>query len=427
MNSAVSIQLKRVCVVLGMTASLASAYEAGPGNGDGTPWWENTEVSLELTLRQQAWSSDYAGGSPPYNARGTRQQSQYEAYVTVQSQITDNVGATIQIASGYGSNPITSHFQAMDDKFASDDLWLRQAYVNWQPPQVEGANVFAGKMPNIFYRAGGNQVIWDYHVTHEGAAANHSTSIFGDATTTLNTNVGAFWVEEGHNDPSTSSSPAPDVMLYVAQAYLARQLDETSRCLAGASFYSYSNIINQGGFGVVVILVTVGLLLLAAVAAAAYVGVSTWLSAGPRGVQFTSDFDLVELFAECTREINGMPCMLFGTWINNTSAGQSTDDDTAWSIGGRINKAEAPGSWEAGYDYRDIERDSVPGIFTDHYFVGGGVGMGGMGSTGHNFTAAYQCAKNVQVACRLILSEIKGSSSDDDFTLFQVDLRLRTP
>ena len=406
MNSAVSIQLKRVCVccvVLGMTASLASAYEAGPGNGDGTPWWENTEVSLELTLRQQAWSSDYAGGSPPYNARGTRQQSLYEAYVTVQSQITDNVGATIQIASGYGTSSmpvITSNFQPMEDRFSNKDLWLRQAYVNWQLPQCEGTNVFAGKMPNIFYRAGGNQVIWDYHVTHEGAAANHSTSIFGDATT-LNTNVGAFWVEEGHNDPSTSSSPAPDIMLYAAQAYLARQLDETSRCLAGASFYSYSNIINQGGFG----------------------GFGNSNSGGT----LDNDFDLVELFAEFSREINGMPCMLFGTWINNTSASISTDDDTAWSIGGRINKAEVPGSWEAGYDWRDIERDSVPGIFTDHYFVGGGVGMGVMGSTGHNFTAAYQCAKNVQVACRLILSEIKGSASDDDFTLFQVDLRLRTP
>ena len=34
----------------------------------------------------------------------------------------------------------------------------------------------------------------------------------------------------------------------------------------------------------------------AAAVAAAYVSVGTWLSAGPRGVQFTSDFELVELF-----------------------------------------------------------------------------------------------------------------------------------
>ncbi|MBI3974903.1 MAG: hypothetical protein HY334_00755 [Armatimonadetes bacterium] len=45
------------------------------------------------------------------------------------------------------------------------------------------------------------------------------------------------------------------------------------------------------------VLVALALGLLAAVAAGAYyVSVQTWLSSGPRGVQFTSDFELVELF-----------------------------------------------------------------------------------------------------------------------------------
>jgi len=46
-----------------------------------------------------------------------------------------------------------------------------------------------------------------------------------------------------------------------------------------------------------IVVVAIGLALLAVAAAAAYyVSVRTWLSAGPRGVQFTNDFGLVELF-----------------------------------------------------------------------------------------------------------------------------------
>lgn len=46
-----------------------------------------------------------------------------------------------------------------------------------------------------------------------------------------------------------------------------------------------------------IVLIAVGLALLAAAGAAAYyVSTNTWLSAGSRGVQFTNDFELVELF-----------------------------------------------------------------------------------------------------------------------------------
>jgi hypothetical protein len=49
-----------------------------------------------------------------------------------------------------------------------------------------------------------------------------------------------------------------------------------------------------------------------------------------------------------------------------------------------------------------------------------------MGSRGHSFNASYQCAENVEVAARFILTEHLGSSGspDDDFNLFFIDLIL---
>ena len=348
-------------------------------------------VGFELTLRQEAFSAE------DHADRGTSQTSEYQALINFQSRIQDNVSAKIQIASGYGSGstrPITSNFQQMEGQFSSKDLWLRQAYVNWQPSQVEGSNVFAGKIPNIFKCVGGhhgNQLIWDYDVMHEGAAGNYVKSL--DDSTTLNTNAGAFWVEEGWS----SSSPAPDIMLYAAQAYVVRRFDETSRCLAGASFYSYSNIINQTGFA---------------------------SGNTETGGRLANDFDLLELFAECSREINGIPCMLFGSWVNNTAA-VSSNQDTAWIIGGSFDPCPL---WTLGYDYRDVEADSVIGLFTDNYFVHGGVGANGAGSRGHSFTGSYHYSENIELACRVIISEDLGSGSgpDEDFNFLFVDLVFNT-
>ncbi len=48
-----------------------------------------------------------------------------------------------------------------------------------------------------------------------------------------------------------------------------------------------------------VLIIVLALVLLACAAAAVYyVSTQTWLSTGPRGVQFTDDFDLVELFRD---------------------------------------------------------------------------------------------------------------------------------
>ncbi|MCH8216134.1 MAG: putative porin [Planctomycetes bacterium] len=404
MNSAMRVQLKRVCVccvVLGMTTCVSGAYTNGDSDGDGTPWYENIDVSFDLTLRQEVENREYG----VYDALGTRNSSQYEAHLNIHSQIADNVSANLQLATGYSNGsmmPLTSHYQRFEDKFSSKDVWFSQVYLNWQPSQVPGADVFAGKIPNIFERVGGNQVIWDEDVNPEGVGVNFLRSL--DDSTNFHANGGVFAVEEAWG-PGPASPPAGDVTLFAGQLAVDRQFNETACGLAGVSYYSYSNIVNQGGFA----------------------------NGNSQATGLANDFDLLELFAEYGSEINGMPCMLFGTWINNLGAdtmgpGVGENGDTAWSIGGRINKAEAPGSWEVGYDYRDIEADSIVGIFTDDAFGGTGMAAGGRGSSGHNFTGAYQYHRNIQVACRLLFGEVDDSSGGShDFNLFRLDLRVKTP
>ena len=134
----------------------------------------------------------------------------------------------------------------------------------------------------------------------------------------------------------------------------------------------------------------------------------------------TSDFDdvfnIVELFGELGTTIDsGIPISFYGVYANN--AGTNTDEDTAWMIGTKFNKAKEPGSWELGYNYRDLQANSVTGL-TDSDFIGGGTR-----GRGHEFKAKYQINKNVQGALTYIFAERDRSAGDDlDYNRLMADV-----
>jgi hypothetical protein len=112
------------------------------------------------------------------------------------------------------------------------------------------------------------------------------------------------------------------------------------------------------------------------------------------------------------------PVSVFADWVNNVDA--VTNQDTGWLVGFTFNKASAPGSWQFGYDYRDLQADAVVGAFTDSDFIGGGTG-----GQGHRFTFAYQIAKNVQAAATYLHDTIDQPGDDLDYSRFQADLALK--
>ncbi|MHC4153193.1 MAG: putative porin, partial [Planctomycetota bacterium] len=89
--------------------------------------------------------------------------------------------------------------------------------------------------------------------------------------------------------------------------------------------------------------------------------------------------------------INGqMPISFYGVFANN--AGTNSGHDDAWMIGTIVNKAKVPGSWELGYNYREVQANSATAL-NDSDFIDGGTG-----GKGHEFKAKYQILKNVQGA-----------------------------
>jgi len=84
--------------------------------------------------------------------------------------------------------------------------------------------------------------------------------------------------------------------------------------------------------------------------------------------RYQYDYQLVEAFGEYTTTLGETPVAFYGNYVVNTAS--SVKNDTGWLIGTTYNKASAPGTWQVGYEYVDVESDATLGRFTDSDFTG---------------------------------------------------------
>ncbi len=320
-----------------------------------------------------------------------RHRNRIRARLGLKAEINDEWDLGFRVASGT-ADPVSTN-QTLDEAFSDKPLWLDRAYFNYHPGCIEGLDVLAGKFGVPFHKVGKNQLIWDGDLNVEGGGVQYAHRL--NKRTGLYFNGGGFWVNE--------ESSSADASLWGLQAYIKHQIDEPSYILAGVSYFDYGNIQGHGSF------------------ADEWDGEhdlfgNTPLAGDPNA--FGSDFDLFEVFVEYATQVCETPVAVWGDWVKNTAA--STSEDTGWLVGGRINKAKAPGSWEVSYDYRDVELDAVVGQFNDSDFIGGGTG-----GKGHRFGFAYALAKNTTAALTYFLNEYEGRKSDEDYDRLQADIKLK--
>jgi len=327
------------------------------------------------------------------SASSDRHRNRIRARLGLTAKVNDEWDLGFRIATGNGEvsgDPVSTN-QTFDEAFSKKPIWLDQAFAAYHPQWFEGLIGIAGKMENPFYRPGKNELIWDSDLTPEGAALTYTRPF--DEKTSLNLAAGGFWVNE--------ESTGGDTSLWGFQGYLKRQIDEPTYVLAGAGWYDYGNIQGEESL-----------------AdewdddATAFFG-----NTATAGDVFAYDYDLLELFAEFGTAVRALPLAVFGQYVQNTAV---DDEDTGWLLGGRINHAKDPGSWQFEYDYRDLELDAVVGQFTNSDFVGGGAG-----GQGHRFAFTCMVAKNVAAGLTYYLDEYDGRKGDADYSRLQADLGIK--
>ncbi len=376
-----------------LTQKIEQVAETAEKQSSGLPdvlkWAEKVKISGDLRYRHEHIDEESAGSARWKNGRD---RHRIRARLMLEAFLNDDWSLVFRLASG--SAEPTSANQTFDSSFDSKAIWLDLAYFDWHPSSVSGLDVYGGKIKNPFYKVGKNQLIWDGDMTPEGIAASYEIPLGGSDS--LRLAGGGFWVDE--NVGSTSD----DIGLWGGQAYWKHTTQNKDTVILGASYFDFSNIEGQGDLP------------------SSWGGKSNFLGNTVSNGTYASNFDLVEVFGEYSTKLGGTPLSLHGNWVKNVAA--ATSEDTGWLVGLTVGKAKEPGSWQFGYNYRDLEADAVVGALSDSDFIGGGTD-----GKGHVFGVTYQVAKNVQAGLTYFLNEDTANSQgrDLDYHRLQADLKFK--
>jgi hypothetical protein len=306
-----------------------------------------------------------------------RDRNRIRARIGITGDVTDDVEVGFRLSSG-GTNPVSGN-QNLDTGFSRKSIGFDLAYFKWK--FTDQLTVSGGKIPNPFYRAGGNGLIWDSDLNPEGLAL----AIGGGA---LSASVAGLWVEE--------RSGSSDSMMLGAQLTYAAALGSGAKLKVGGSYFDYLKAQGSTPF---------------------FNGSGAGNLLDING-NYPTDFNELELFAELSTQLADQPLVVFLDYVTNTEA---TNFDTGWAVGAKYGKASDPGTWEAGYTYHDLEANAVIATFSDSDFGGGGTD-----GRGHIFRAGYALNKKMKLALTYFLNE-RGVNAGNkrDFDRLALDMNFK--
>jgi hypothetical protein len=277
----------------------------------------------------------------PEEAATDQDRQRIRARFGLVAKINDSLSATIQLATGGGTNDPRSTNQTLGSGWDRKQVALDLAYADWK--FADGFNLQLGKMPLPFVRAPG--YMWDGDLTPEGGAVKFASGPFF-------ANAFGYWLSE--------RSTATDTSLLGAQFGLTSTLGSTKLTAAAAYFdvgpvqghvtatpTGCATAFNPAFFG------------------GAQGNTTVTVAGCPR---LANDFNNVELLGTAEFKLGSLPLVVFADYLQNQEADEF---DTAYAAGITLGRASAAKSWEFGYVYQVVEKDSQFGQFIDSDFGGG--------------------------------------------------------
>lgn len=318
-------------------------------------WTKNTKISGDFRYRYENIESD---------SLNTADRQRVRLRVGASGKINEYVDYGVRLATGGAS--ATSANENIDGT-TKKEIRLDQYYVNMHHDSFKGANLYLGKMPQPWI--GRTGLIWDGDLNPEGAALTYTRQF---QNLKLSANGGSFVITERKGD---------DVELWAGQLVADTKIGETKVQLGVSDFYfDKADTVALGGNNTA-----------------------------------NSDFHLLEGFGSVGFKIGDLPVSFNGQYVVNTEA--ATDQDTAYLVGFSVGKAKDKGTWEAGYNWRDVQRDAVIDAFNDSDFANGTTGH-----HGHSFWAKYQIAKNLQAGATYLMAV---NNAGNDINTLQLDLNFK--
>jgi hypothetical protein len=309
------------------------------------------------------------------------------------AKVNDTIKTELQVASAEGNDPRSSN-QTLTGENTRKPLYIDLAYAEWQA--LPDWKLTAGKMKYPWVRPG-QSVLFDGDVNPEGLAVNFAHGDFF-ASTFYN-----ILEERGAAGEST---------MFGGQVGWKPALG-AGRLTLAASFFDLNSVQHRNPFFNAASngnsTTTVG----------CFAGQSPCLS---------NDYNLIEGLAEYSVPVAGRPLVLYVDYIKNDAAINSLD--TAYSAGFLYGRASDPRTWEIGYFYQKVEKDSLYAQYTDSDY-----GAGNTDAKGGVLKFGYAFAKNFTLNGTYFLNKTNmdapvtvagvGSVFDRDYKRLQVDFNFK--
>jgi len=363
-------------------------------------WLQTTKFGGDLRIRYQREDQENA-----MHRERTRIRLRYG----LESKPTDNLKIGARLATG--ENKVngpeqTSTNASMAKTFNGKEVWVDRAFLEYTP--LDNLKLVGGKMANPFWTT---DLVWDSDINPEGGALVFTPKIAG---IDYFVNLAVFPLEE-------SSSTQDDAVMIGGQIGSALQIGKRPAKI-GLAYYDFHNVANKT-FGY------------ATASASPYNTVQGALSPnynpGNRNTTFTStssgvnlnalqyDFNVLDIqLSYSPLDVPlldwTLPLEFYGNFARNMSS-EVKKKHSAWLGGLKLGKAKDKGTWEIGWNYREIEQDSVICFLNDSDFLGGGVN-----SKGHKFNLTYAVLPNSTLGLAFLKTrQLSGTRNIND--MLQID------
>ncbi|MEY4760258.1 MAG: hypothetical protein RLZZ200_114 [Pseudomonadota bacterium] len=306
------------------------------------------------------------------------------------AKVNDTIKTEVQLstseAAAVGAADPRSPNQTLTGENTRKGIYVDLAYVEWQP--TANLKVTGGKMKYPWARPAGNSYFFDNDVNPEGLAVGYSNGgLF----------VNGFYNLLEERGPAAATLATPRVAnaestLAGAQLGYKFTLSDSTKLTLATAYFSYNAI--QGWNGAY---------------NGGYNGNTTMATGCHNGLTacYAYDYRIWETFGELSTTLANRPLVLHVDYANNSEAGNGLD--TAYSVGATYGKASDPHTWEIGYSWNHIEKDSLYGQYIDSDFGGGN-----SDAEGSVIKAAYAPAKNWTLNATYFLNQ---TNIDKTFTV----------
>ena len=383
----------------------SQALKPLPGSGAMPEWVQRIRWGGDMRLRYQGDiydknNADLLKPDEPtelMNTKNNQNRFLVRARLKLEAQVSDEVRATVRVAGGKQTNPVSTN-DLLGDYYDKKGLWLDQAYLRWQP--VRELTFTGGRVPNPWFYS---NLVWDDDLNFDGVAANYT----GKVSETFSGFLTAAAFPLQNVEVSSKSK-----WLFAAQGGVEYKPVPEVRSKLGVAYYDYENTVGVANDP-------------------SYPNQNDWTAPlfqqkGNTLFDIDPSSDLKLALASAYKELDVIGSLDIAIWrpihvvlmadyvrnlgfkrkdvAQRTGLDESEIKDWVNGFQGGLlvgyPKPRKFAQWNASLYYRYLEPDAVLDAFTDSDFHGGGTNC-----KGWILGVEFGLAKNLWLGCRWLTSD----------------------